>query len=141
MRFWDSSALVPLLAAQSMSTTMQSLYRSDPAITVWWSTEIECFSALSRLARERSLSLANMSGAIERLIELTRVWGEIEPSVRIRQLAIRLLRVHSLRAADASQLAAGIFASDHDPSVLEFVCLDSRLAEAADKEGFRVLAA
>jgi hypothetical protein len=48
--------------------------------------------------------------------------------------------VHELRAGDALQLAAAIVASDHQTSAMEFVTLDRRLADAADKEGFRVIA-
>jgi len=67
-------------------------------------------------------------------------WTEVLPSSQVREQAIRLLRVHPLRAADASQLAAAIVASDFRPSALEFVTLDSRLAESAEKEGFTVIA-
>jgi len=46
---------------------------------------------------------------------------------------------HPLRAADALQLSAAIVAADGDPSSLELVTLDRRLAEAAMLEGFPVL--
>jgi predicted nucleic acid-binding protein len=55
-------------------------------------------------------------------------------------VALRLLRVHALRAADSLQLAAAIVAAEHEPSALEFVSLDERLNEAASREGFRILA-
>jgi len=53
--------------------------------------------------------------------------------------ALRLLRVHPLRAADALQLSACLDACDRDPSALAFVCAGERLCEAAEKEGLRVL--
>jgi hypothetical protein len=37
------------------------------------------------------------------------------------------------------QLAAALIAADNDPVGLEFVTLDSNLANAADREGFSVL--
>jgi predicted nucleic acid-binding protein len=46
---------------------------------------------------------------------------------------------HPLRAADALQLGAAIVAAEGDPSSLELVTLDHRLAEAAQREGFPVL--
>ena len=49
-----------------------------------------------------------------------------------------MLRVHALRAADALQLAAALLASDEEPAGLDIVTLDSRLADAARREGFRV---
>ena len=58
----------------------------------------------------------------------------------MRRAAERLLRVHALRASDSLQLAAALVASDHDPGTLEIVCLDARLASAARREGFKVLA-
>jgi hypothetical protein len=62
--------------------------------------------------------------------------GYLEP---LRRLAQRLVRVHPLRAADAFQLAAALVAAEPDPSGVEFVCLDPRLANAASREGFRVV--
>jgi hypothetical protein len=47
--------------------------------------------------------------------------------------------VHPLSAADALQLAAAAVASRHNPRDLEFVCLDSRLSAAAQREGFNVI--
>jgi uncharacterized protein len=44
--------------------------------------------------------------------------------------------VHSLRAADALQLAAAFVVSGSQPSTLEVVTLDERLASAARREGF-----
>ncbi len=52
---------------------------------------------------------------------------------------MRLLRVHPLRAADAFQLAAAIAAADESPRSLPFVTFDSRLARAAEREGFPVI--
>lgn len=43
------------------------------------------------------------------------------------------------RAADALQLAAALIACDEQPSLPPFVALDHRLADAARREGFRVL--
>jgi hypothetical protein len=54
-------------------------------------------------------------------------------------VALRLLRNHPLRAADALQLAAALIASEETPQTLEFICLDDRLALAARREGFTVI--
>jgi predicted nucleic acid-binding protein len=64
---------------------------------------------------------------------------QIRPSQRVRQRALRLLRIHPLRAADALQLAAALVACDDDPTTLAFVCSDQRLSDAATTEGFLVL--
>ena len=63
----------------------------------------------------------------------------VGPLERVRQVAIRLLRVHPLRTADALQLAAAVVASEDRPRTLDVVTLDARLALAARREGFAVL--
>ena len=139
MRFWDSSALVPLLVDESSSAAVLGLYESDPEVIAWWATEIECVSALARLERDGSLAQASMGEGIRRLDGLTRAWREIQPVAPVRTAAIRLLRVHPLRTADALQLGAAIVAAEGHASTLEFVTLDDRLAQAADREGFPVV--
>ncbi len=57
----------------------------------------------------------------------------------VRRTAERLLRAHPLHAADGLQLAAALIAADHNPGSLEILCLDARLARAAEREGFVVL--
>jgi predicted nucleic acid-binding protein len=86
------------------------------------------------------LDPAAMSEAIRRLTEMCIVW-EIQPLAIIRDLAVRLLRTHTLRAADSLQLAAATVASKNRPASLDFVCLDKRLSLAAQREGFNVIIA
>jgi len=81
-----------------------------------------------------------LSSRIDRLRRLAHAWHEIDASDPIRETAVRLLRVHPLRAADALQLAAAHDAAERRPSSLEVVTLDDRLATAARKEGFVVTA-
>ena len=49
MRFWDASAIVPLLMTESATRTVQALAAKDSAMLVWWATEVECASAVARL--------------------------------------------------------------------------------------------
>jgi len=107
---------------------------------VWWTTEIECVSALARLEREGSQT-PPLREAFDRLRQFAASWKEIDPSDEVRETAARLLRVHPLRAADALQLAAAFLAAERRPTSLEFVTLDERLAGAARKEGFTVIEA
>jgi len=53
VRFWDSSAIVPILVAESSSVAVMAEYERDPDLVVWWATEVECVSALARLEREQ----------------------------------------------------------------------------------------
>jgi uncharacterized protein len=138
VKFWDASALVPLVVSQSSTRRLRSLTAQDPAILVWWGSEVECVSALARLEREGVLETRAMAFALDRLHQLAAGWNAVDPSDAVREAAIRFLRVHPLRAADALQLAAAYLGSERRPTSLEFVTLDDRLATAARKEGFAV---
>lgn len=139
MRFWDTSAIVPLLVSQQQSGATRDAFAADPEVIAWWATGLECLSALARLEREGRLTSRGAMEASERLSRLGESWQEVLPSARLRRLAGRLLRTHPLRAADALQLAAALIAADDDPASLEVVTLDERLAEAARREGMPVL--
>lgn len=139
MRFWDSSALVPLLVREELTGPVLSLYKSDADAITWWGTPNECASALARLERDGALDTTGTSAAFHRLAALARSWNEIEPGQTVRETAQRLLRVHELRAADSLQLAAAFWASEGHPSTLQLVSLDDRLALAAQREGFEVI--
>ena len=139
MRFWDSSAVVPLLVAQPQTRILQGLVRSDSAMLVWWSTVVECASALERLRRMGQLSDTHRQAGMARLRLLSETWQEIQPNIQIQTESHRLLQRHPLTAADALQLAAArVVVSGRTPS-LPFVCLDERLRLAAGGEGFALL--
>ena len=139
MRFWDSSAIVPLLVAEPITSSIRELYLKDHAVVVWWATPVECASALARLEREGRLGSKAASESYRRLDALLPSWIEIEPTAEVRETARRLLRAHALRTGDALQLAAAYAASERRPSTLEIVTLDDRLAAVADREGFIVV--
>jgi len=136
MRFWDSSALVPLLVRETRTAGMQAMYRRDHDIAAWWGSEVECASAIGRLERDGALDSTGAVRALARLDRLSAAWREILPGTEVKLTARRFLRVHPLRAADALQLAAAFLAAEGRPSTLEFVCLDERLGDAARREGF-----
>ncbi len=138
MKFWDASAIVPLLVAEESTRRLQTLAAEDPAMLVWWGSTVECISALARLERDGALNVRAMALALQRLRQLSAGWHEVDPSDEIRETAARFLRVHPLRAADALQLAAAFAAAERRPASLEIVTLDERLANAARKEGFAV---
>jgi len=139
VRYWDSSALVPLCVEEAATERMIRLYRSDPVVVTWWGSEIECASALARLERDGAMVAERVSEALERLRDLRTAWHEVQPSQSVRGTAVRLLRVHALRSADALQLSSAVIASDRDSSAIDIVTLDARLATAARREGFVVV--
>ena len=136
MKFWDSSAVVPLLVPEVISGSVQRLYEDDPVMAAWWATEIECTSAIARRQRLGQLPEDVAAEGFVRLKALREGWHEVEPGEELRESAKRLLRVHDLRTADALQLAAAVYVAEARPSTLEFVSLDDRLLAAARREGF-----
>jgi len=139
IRYWDASAIVPLLVAEGRTPKMDGLRGDQSGLVTWWGTTIECASAIARMEREDTIDPAEAQRAFRRLGELQQSWAEVEPVEALREQAVRLLRLHPLRAADALQLAAAIVASRHRPANLEFVCLDRRLTLAAEREGFKII--
>jgi predicted nucleic acid-binding protein len=63
---------------------------------------------------------------------------EVQPTSAVRARALRLLRVHPLRAADAFQLGAALTAFKEATAGNVFLTADVRLAKAAALEGFEV---
>jgi uncharacterized protein len=140
MRFWDSSAIVPLVCAESASRACRSWLRADPIMLVWVLAATEVISALSRKGREEALDRDLFAAAKRRLAKLERAWNEVAQIEAVRARARRLLEVHPLRAADALHLAAAlvVVVVERTDSI-QFVTFDSPLAEAAAREGFEVL--
>ena len=141
MRYWDSSALLPLVVRERTSGAMRELLAADRDVLTWWGSRIEAASALSRLGREGALPGGKLEAAFTRMDALARTWDEVLPTDPVREHAVRLLRVHPLCAADAVQLAAALVAAENRPDTLPLVTLDRRLRDAALREGFAVLPA
>jgi uncharacterized protein len=141
MKFWDSSAIVPMLVTERLSERAFQLFQADSELIVWWGARVECVSALARLEREGGLTPPALAAAQTRLQQFAKIWDEVQATERVRSVAERLLRIHQLRAAHSLQLAAMVEVGGGDPRDLDVVCFDERLATAAFREGFRVAAA
>ncbi|HTR20853.1 MAG TPA: hypothetical protein VMH88_08360 [Gemmatimonadales bacterium] len=139
MRFWDSSALLPLLVPEERTDRLVGVMHDDQAAAVWWATPVECASALARLEQQGRLLGGDLDAASRRLATAATQWTEVPPIDRVRDQARRLVGLHPLKAADALQLAAALVLSDFEPRTLPFVTLDGQLAVAARREGFEVL--
>lgn len=64
---------------------------------------------------------------------------EVQPTEAVRARALRILSVHTLRAAAALELAAALIWCQERTHGASFVSLDEPLRLAAALEGFRVL--
>lgn len=141
MRFWDSSAVVPLVVQQAASSQADPWFAKDPALVLWTFTPVEVVSGLHRLLREGAVKDDDVRAAENRLQEIVAAAHVVVGVEPVKATAVRLLRVHPLRAADALQLAAALCWARNDPRGRELVTWDERLARAAIREGFSVLPA
>jgi predicted nucleic acid-binding protein len=136
MRFWDASAIVPLVVPEAATDAAAQMIADDHDIAIWWATPVECASALVRGVRAGRIDEAALDAALARLDALTGYACIVEPCDNIRADARRLLRTHVLRAHDALQLAAAMELRDAPSLRHQFVTFDDRLALAARREGF-----
>lgn len=136
--FWDSSALNPLLVSEPTSPWARAMATQFTPV-VWWATPVEIHSAIARVHRSGRFDDLARKLALNRLAEMQRDWQEILPSDAVRDQAQTLLDTYPLRAADSLQLAAALIWCRNRATGRNFLCADSRLAEAAAVAGFTVL--
>jgi predicted nucleic acid-binding protein len=138
VRYWDTSALAPLFVEQERSDELRSWLVEDSDVVMWTLTEVELRSALTRLGREGRLSSKEVQDASRRVEEFRSRVHVVSLESGVKSRAKRLLGVHTLRAADALQLAAALVSCSDEPSGYELITLDARLVDAARREGFHV---
>jgi hypothetical protein len=138
LRYWDASALVPLVVAEETSLAWRGAAADDMIVT-WCLSAIEIASAVERRAREGALDASGRSEALANLTQLAQAWSEVTAVPAVRDRAYRRLGTHALRAADSLQLAAALVAVSDRPGGHDFLSTDARLRHAASREGFRVV--
>lgn len=140
MRFWDSSALIPVVSDEPASAACRRLLRTDPLIAVWALTRIEMVSAVRRREREGRLDRDEVRQTLRRIGLLAEHWTEVDALPQVRERAERLFGLHPLVAAEGLQLAAALVLVEDRPRRHPFVTRDDRLGVAAEAEGFDVVA-
>ena len=138
MKFWDSSAIVPLMIEEEETAYCLKTLSDDQEMLIWCLSKVEIISALCRRLRDKAISDTDFQMAKGRLHDLLERAYEVRAIEKVRDRALRLLEVHPLRAADACQLASALVATQEDPKRVALVCFDHRLNDAALKEGFAV---
>ncbi len=139
MRFWETSALVPLVVAEPQTPRVRRWMAEDDDVVVWTLTRVELLSALARRRREIGVSPAGLVAARRAILSVWDRWSEVSAVDLVRRQAERIVESHPLRAADALQIGAALVAAGDDPQSLTFVTLDADQAEAAGREGLLVL--
>jgi predicted nucleic acid-binding protein len=138
MKFWDSSAIIPLLVLEQETEQCIRAYQSDQEVMVWTMSKVEVFSALCRRSREGALTEIDFDSAKKRMNDFFDNAFEVISVQKVKDRALRLLQVHPLRAAHAMQLASLLVATQEDTSRVPIMSFDDRLTLAAKREGFTV---
>jgi hypothetical protein len=138
MRFWDSSAIIPLLVLEDKTEYCISAFQTDKEIMVWTMSKVEVFSALCRSFKENTLTEGTFELAKKRMTDLFDIAFEIVSISKVKERALRLSQVHTLKAADALQLASVLVATQEVTSKLPIMCFDEKLKQAAKLEGFAI---
>lgn len=100
MKFWDTSALVPLYVHEPNTSVVRELLAADSSIIVWWGTHTECISALMRQVRTGSITSPEERACRHVLHTLAQSWSEIQPSDALRSMAERVWYVRGLNGLD-----------------------------------------
>ena len=98
-------------------------------------SEVEIASALARRCREGAFPLSERDRAITQVREDFRGVSLVETTPGVVGKAVSLLVRHSLRAADALQLASCLELQERLGLPVRFVAFDDRLIAAARTEG------
>lgn len=139
MKFWDTSALIPLVVSERGTSRAERWLREDPDVVVWTLSRVECLSALARRRRAEPGAARRLLAARRELLDAWERWSEVTAVDVVRRYAERLVETHPIRAADALQIGAALVAAEDRAGSLEFVTFDRTQGAAAEQEGFRVL--
>ena len=96
---------------------------------------MEIWSAVARLGGKAILTGSQWKSAGERLSLLRLSWREVQPTIRVRDLAELQIDRYSLRAADALQLAAALDWCNERPKRRNFLCCDRGLGKRRNRQG------
>jgi hypothetical protein len=139
VRFWDTSALVPLFVAERETGRVERWLREDPDVVVWALSRVELLSALARRRRAEPRAARRLLAARRDVLSAWERWSEVTAVEIVRRHAERVVETHPVRAADALQIGAALVTAEGGPDGFDFVTLDQHQADAAEREGFRVL--
>src|SRR2546422_3825389 len=126
VRFWDTSALVPLFIAERESGSAARRLREDPEVVVWTLARLELLAALARRGRDEPAATRQLRLVRRHFLDAWERWTEVTAADVVRRHAERIVGTHPLRASDALHIGAALVAAEHEPGTLEFVTFDRR---------------
>lgn len=114
------------------------MWKQFPQKFVWWETSVEISSAIARIERENKITIQQRLNAEKRLEILEKVWTEIQPNSRIKELARTFPAKYKMKAADSLQLAVALVWCKEKPKGKDFVSGDEHLIKVAKTIGFTI---
>lgn len=135
--FFDTSSLVKLYDdSEAGAIALQQFTDSNGIIYLSTLAQVEFASVLSRKRNRGELSLSETKALQQRFEADVNLYGWVEQTPALRQLAIQLIQKHlSLRTLDAIQLASALAVQ---ADIQAFFTHDNRLRDAALAEGLPV---
>ena len=137
--FWDTSAIIPLCYAQSVSPAARRFHRRFRSTVIWWGTRVEIYSGLARLRLLKEIDEQGVVSAVRKWDTFEREANVIKPVEYVIEIATTLPGLYELRSQDAFQLAAALVWCRESPRNRPFISADQKLAEAASDAGFEVI--
>ena len=139
MRYWDPSALLPLLVSDSATCLVRGWLDEDPDMITAAHTRLELRAAIELRSHQRLLSRPLRRRLLNQLEHLCASCDEVTAYAQLTRRSVSLLARHSLLPTEAMHLGAALLASDGDPASLTIVSLHHAITLAAEQEGFAVL--
>jgi predicted nucleic acid-binding protein len=138
--YLDSSALVKKYVREKDSDAVVAALRVAEMVALSMVGYAEVMAALCRRQRENANALAALQAVRQQFRRDWRTFAKIEFTDSVNEQAESLLSKHPLRGFDAIHLASAlVLARELGTSDLRFVCADTRLLDAARKEGLGTL--
>ena len=95
MRYWDASALVPLIVTEAGSDLVDGWLRSDDGVCTWGLTRLELVSAVERRAREGKLTPPGRRSALRLIQDVAAAATEVVDLEAVRARAQSILARHA----------------------------------------------
>jgi predicted nucleic acid-binding protein len=139
MIYWDSSAALATFISEPRSLEIHRFLEQNEEIAAYTSiiTPLEIESAIQRRLREKSLTDQEADTAQLYALDFRRSIFLVVTDQNSLDMALHLQKIYFLRPGDALQLAAARLGTDN-PGKIFFLSLDTRLNEAARREGFQI---
>jgi uncharacterized protein len=129
--YLDSSALVKRYAAESGSAQVAALIEGDHQIAISWLAIPETFSAISRRAKDGSMSAEDLAAIRNQINQDIQRFLIVEVAGAPVDGIETLIARHALRGADSIHLSTALWLGKATRAPIIFVASDNELLNAA----------